>query len=351
MWPMQALEQTALSQYTSLRAGGSSERLIVTDSQDSLADIVSHIEGQVWVLGYGTNCLVSDKGLPGTVILNHSGTIKQISPTTFQVDSGVVWDEFVLKTIEKGLYGVEFMSGIPGGVGAAIKGNIAAYGHKVADTLVVATILDPKTGDIKEWRRADLGLEYRSSKLQQPEFDHLVILDGTFELNSESKGELEYESALRVSQEIGVRPDNLTDRRAVILETRKRAGSILNDLSQGPWTAGSFFKNPMVGEDQVQAIVEHDESGVTREQLLRQNQIHGGSTVRVSAAHVLLAAGFKRGQTWGNVRLNPDHILKIENIGNATALEIYDVVQEIVSTVKERLGIDLQPEVRFLGEF
>jgi UDP-N-acetylmuramate dehydrogenase len=348
---MQTLERTALSHYTSLRAGGSAERIIIIEDSDSLADVVSHVEGPVWVLGYGTNCLISDKGLPGTVILNHSGSIHQISPTTFQVDSGVLWDEFVQGAIKQELYGIEFGSGIPGGIGAAIKGNIAAYGHKVADTLVEATVLDPKTGEIKEWRKSELGLEYRSSKLQQPELDHLVILSGTFALSEAPTGELEYESALRVANDIGVRPDSLVDRRAIILETRKRMGSLLTDNQSGPWTAGSFFKNPVVDEDQVQAIIKHDESGVTREQLLRQNQIHGGSTVRVSAAHVLLAAGFSRGQTWGNVRLNPDHILKVENIGDASAQEIYDVVQTILRTVTERLGIKLQPEVRFLGEF
>jgi UDP-N-acetylmuramate dehydrogenase len=348
---MQIYKQAALSPYTSLRAGGTAENLIIAESSDSLMDIVSHVQGPVWVLGYGTNCLISDKGLPGTVILNHSGSIKQISPTSFQVDSGVVWDDFVLLAIEKGLYGIEFASGIPGGVGGAIKGNIAAYGHKVADTLIEATVLDPKTGNIKEWRNSELGFDYRSSILQQPQNEHLVILHATFELHTESKSELEYQSALRVAQEIAVNPDTLSNRRTIIMETRKRMGSLLNDNATGPWTAGSFFKNPIVNEDQVQSIIEHDESGITREQLLRQNIIHGGSNVRVSAAHVLLAAGYKRGQSWGNVRLNPDHILKVENIGDATAQDIYNVVQEIITTVRERLNVELQPEVRFLGEF
>ena len=81
------------------------------------------------------------------------------------------------------------------------------------------------------------------------------------------------------------------------------------------------------------------------------NQVHGGAQMRVSAAHVLLAAGFSRGQTWGPVRLHPDHILKIENTGGATAQNIYDVAMEIQRTVLDKLSIELSPEVRFLGEF
>jgi UDP-N-acetylmuramate dehydrogenase len=350
---MQIHENVPLADYTSLHAGGVAKRLLTIEPGDTLVDMVAHAQdsGPVWVLGYGTNCLISDKGLPGTVILNRGGNIDQLSQTTFRAESGALWDDLVTDVLTAGLYGIEFTSGIPGGVGAAIKGNIAAYGHKVADTLQEVTMLDPKTGDIRIWKKSDLGLDYRSSILQKPEYEHLVILDATFELSPEPKGELEYESALRVAKDIDVQPDSLENRRTVILETRKRMSSLLVDTTTGPWTAGSFFKNPIVNEDQVESIIEHDESGVTREQLLRQNQIHGGSTVRVSAAHVLLAAGFSRGQTWGNVRLNPEHILKVENIGEATVQEIYDVVQEVITTVRRRLGIELEPEVRFLGEF
>jgi UDP-N-acetylmuramate dehydrogenase len=66
---------------------------------------------------------------------------------------------------------------------------------------------------------------------------------------------------------------------------------------------------------------------------------------------VLLAAGFKRGQSWGKVRLHPDHILKIENTGGASAQDIYNVVQEVVATVRQKLSIELEPEVRFIGYF
>lgn len=136
------------------------------------------------------------------------------------------------------------------------------------------------------------------------------------------------------------------------METRRRSDSLFNDSAVGPWTAGSFFKNPVVDESQIEAIIANEEvAGKTKEQILRQNQIHGQNQARVSAAHVLLAAGFKRGQTWGQVRLDLEHVLKVENMGAATAQEIYAVVQEIIHTVKEKLGVTLVPEVRIMGEF
>lgn len=350
---MITLTNVALSQYASLRVGGLASKLIVVETGDDITEVVASVksEGSIWVLGFGTNCLISDQGLPGTVIINHAGGIEQLANNRLKVQSGTNWDEFVLYTVNNQLWGLEFTSGIPGGVGAAVVGNIAAYGHKVADCFIEATILDVKAGTTSIWPKDSFEFSYRSSALQKAENSHLVVLEATFELSHEPTGQLEYGSVLKVAKTLGLVPDTLGNRRSIILETRQRAGSILQDTTAGPWTAGSFFKNPLIGEAQVQAIIAHDETGLTAEQLLRQNQIHGESNVRVSAAHVLLAAGFHRGQTWGQVRLHPEHILKIENIGGATAQQIYDVVQTIIATVKDKLGITLEPEVRCLGDF
>ena len=350
---MQTSQDVPVADLTSLRTGGKAARLITLEPHDRLADVVmgARANGPIWLLGYGTNCLVSDKGLPGTVILNQTGQVEQIGPHRFRADGGANWDDLVQGTIGAGLWGLEFASGIPGGVGAAVTGNIAAYGHKVSDVFVEATLLDPADGSIRTWHKDELAFDYRSSALQRPENQRFIVLDATFELSQVPTKELEYASALRVAADLHLQPDSLQNRRAIILETRRRAGSLLQDRSAGPWTAGSFFKNPVVTESQLQNIIQHEEAGITRQQLLRQNQIHGGNTARVSAAHVLLAAGFHRGQTWGNVSLHPDHILKLENLGNATAQEMYDVVQHILSTVHEKLQITLEPEVRFLGEF
>lgn len=350
---MHITKNVLLDQYTSLKVGGPAENLVILEAGEKLQAIISDVQknGPVWVLGYGTNCLISDKGLPGTVILDQTGSLEQVATNRFKAESGLRWDELVQAAIANNLWGIEFASGIPGGVGAAITGNIAAYGHKVADVLVEATILDPKSGLTEVWQQDRFGFDYRSSNLQLPENQHLVVLDATFEFSDTPTGELEYHSAFKTAEDLGLQPDSLENRRQIILETRRRAGSLLRNVKTGPWTAGSFFKNPVVNEDQIQAIISHEEAGITPKQLLRQNQLHSGTQARVSAAHVLLAAGFHRGQTWGNVRLHPDHILKVENIGHASAREMYDVVQHILATVKQKLGIDLEPEVRFLGDF
>ncbi|HSX44199.1 MAG TPA: FAD-binding protein [Candidatus Saccharimonadales bacterium] len=350
---MKVSRDVNLSGYTSLKTGGPAKQLVELDTGDDLQEAIGQfaMEGPVWILGYGTNCLVSDKGLPGTVIINKSGGIEEIGPRKFKVDSGVNWDDFIQHAIANDAWGLEFTSGIPGGVGAAVAGNIAAYGHKVADCFVEATLLDTSNHSVGVRDASFFAFDYRTSSLQQPENHKLVVLDATFEFQDSPTGELGYASALAAAKDIGVEPDSLENRRKIILETRSRAGSLLKDAAEGPWTAGSFFKNPVVSEEKAQAIIDHEETNITREQLYVQNRIHGQNSMRVSAAHVLLAAGFRRGQAWENVGLHPDHILKIENLGNASSREMYDVVQVILRTVKDKLDIDLVPEVRFLGEF
>lgn len=349
---MKELKNAALSGYTSLRVGGPAKQLIVLEAGDDLQAIVTaNSLSPLWVLGGGTNCLIADAGLPGTVIVCNQGQIVAVSNNRLRASCGASWDDLIKKSVQLGLYGLEFTSGIPGTVGGAVVGNIAAYGHQVADRLVSASILNPHDGRVSQWTPQQLGLSYRHSSLEEPSNQHLVLLDATFEFSTQPTSQLEYGSALKTAQELGIQPDTLVNRRKIIIEARRKAGSLAEPGSPTVYTAGSFFKNPLVSSSQVEAIIAHDESGINRQQLLRQNQIHGGSSVRVSAAHVLLAAGFRRGQTWGNVGLHQDHILKVANLGQANAQEIYDVIQTIIKTVHEKLGISLEPEVRFLGNF
>ena len=99
------------------------------------------------------------------------------------------------------------------------------------------------------------------------------------------------------------------------------------------------------------SVMKYDESGKTKAELKKMNQVHGGDQRRVSAAHVMLAAGFKRGQTWGKVKLNDQNLLKIEALPGASAQDIFDVVRLIQTEVKKKLDINLEPEARILGVF
>ncbi len=349
---MHISQNVDLSDFTSFKTGGKSEVFAVAKNSDELIEVITTQPKPFWLLGTGANSLISDKGLPGTTIQIQLQAMEFKDDHTVEVESGVVWDELVIKAIEMKLWGLELTSGIPSSVGAAVVGNIAAYGQAVSDSLLWVDVIDTSqpTPAPKRLMASDLEFDYRTSVFSKNYNNSIIILKCCFQLSPTQTKELSYESALKIAATENLDIHTLDGCRQTIMLAREAAGSLL-DAKHAQRTAGSFFKNPVVTEEQAEFIMSFEERPVTKEQIMNQNRTHGGSSLRVSASHVLLAAGFERGQAWGPVRLHPDHILKIENIGGATSQQIYDVAQEIIHTVKTKLDVDLVPEVRFLGDF
>jgi len=350
---MKTFSNEPLNKYTAFGVGGPAKTLVTVDSADDFLKTIEGVKNDepLTILGYGTNCVVSDRGLDGIVLMMCSGPRPTLQDDYLVADAATSWDDLVVFAGSNNLWGVELMSGIPGNVGAALVGNIAAYGQAVSDTFAWAEVWDKQTAKKRRLDKADIELGYRQSSLQTSQ-SNLVVLKVAFKLAKEPTVDLEYASAVRVAQELGEDQKTLPGRRAIILETRKRAGSIYDESDpKRERTAGSFFKNPVVDEQAATELAKYDETGKSLEELLAQNRVHGGDQYRMSAALVLLAAGFSRGQSWGAVKLHDKHVLKIQNTGDATAQQIYDVVREIVSTVESKLNIHLEAEVKFVGEF
>lgn len=345
---MNIQKNISLAPFTSFGVGGPAESYIEIQDMKELDELNDLYNQQIWILGDGTNSLISDSGLPGlTIAMRNTGI--EIDDTKVTAKSGTDWDELVCFAIEKNLWGIELMSGIPGNVGAAVAGNIAAYGQAVADSLISITVFDTKTQQTRDLDKNELGLSYRHSKFHTPEFEKLIITGATFNLSESMTQKLKYHSALSVAGDSGLNPDDLNQRREIIIKARAKAGSLLDKSKER--TAGSFYKNPLLTPEVAEHVMSFEENDVPKHHIANQNKLHSGDDIRVSAAHVLLAAGFKRGQQWGQVQLHPDHVLKIVNLGGATAQDIFNVNLLIISTVKEKLGIDLEPEVKFLGKF
>lgn len=344
---MRTLTNCSLAPYTSLKVGGVAEKVILVDDNKQLVEVLQSTSTPFRLFGFGCNVLVSDKGLPGTTILARGGNV-EVTDGCIVAEAGVWWDKVVELAIAHQLWGLELMSDIPGSVGGAVFGNIAAYGAQVSDTLEWIEVYDTVTGLVSKRPLGDFTFGYRESSLQtQP---NLFILRAAFRLNSTPLHEFRYDAALAIEEELGLDHTLLDQRRKIVIETRRRAGSLYDpDDPNAERSAGSFFKNPVVSTEQARFLASFDETGKTLERVENQSKVHGGDSHRASAAHVLLAAGFHRGQQWKNVQLHDNHVLKIVTHDGATATEVYEVVQEILSTVREKLDIRLEPEVKFFG--
>ncbi|HMR73377.1 MAG TPA: FAD-binding protein [Candidatus Saccharibacteria bacterium] len=345
---MKILHNELLAPYTSLRVGGPAERLVIAENYEEAVSLLRENPTPLWLLGYGCNSLINDTGLTGTTLMLRGGAIV-VNGNEVIADAGTWWDDAVQASLQHNLWGLELLSGIPSSTGGAIFGNIAAYGAQISDTLQWIEVYDTRAQTVIRRSASDITFSYRNSSLQAE--PNIVILRAAFALSAKVPvHEFKYESALSVANELGVDTNQLAGRRAAILETRSRAGSLYDPADPTPErTAGSFFKNPLVELEQAKKLAAFDETGKTLERILEQSQIHGGSSQRASAAHVLLAAGFHRGQRWEHVQLHPSHVLKLSTLPGATSSEVMAVVREIQDTVKEKLSIEIEPEVKFIG--
>ena len=349
---MHIKHNVSLAPYTSFNVGGPAENFVLAQNTEELLEVIRNTAiHPIWLLGYGSNTLISDSGLPGLTIVLRGGAIV-VDDTNIIADAGVWWDDVVRTAIDNNLWGIELLSQVPGSFGAAIFINITAYGQSVGPLLNWVEVWDPTTQAVRRIEKSTMSWDYKASIFQQTLNQQLIILRASIALSAKKTDELEYQKALDVAQELNLNSSDLRSRREIIIEARKRAGSLWSPNSKdAAKTVGSFFRNPLVSEQQADMVMNFDESGKTRSEILRMNTVHGGNHKRVSAAHVMLAAGFHRGQTWNHVKLNDHNLLKIEALEGATAQELYNVAQKIKTDCQEKLGIALEPEARILGEF
>ncbi len=158
-------ENVILKSFTTFKIGGAAQFFRIAQTIEDLQQAVDFAHSKqlaIFVLGGGSNVLVSDNGFNGLVIKVEVKGI-EINHTEVIAGAGENWDEFVACTVDKGLYGLENLSLIPGNIGAAPVQNIGAYGVEVKDTLSWVEAFDVKTQEIKRFSNAECEFKYRDS--------------------------------------------------------------------------------------------------------------------------------------------------------------------------------------------
>lgn len=255
------------------------------------------------VIGRGSNLLVSDLGFNGLVIKNTLKGIKE-NGGKINVKTGTTLWDLVEFTVDRGLLGMQKMIGIPGTVGGAIYGNAGAYGQSISDCLLRIRIFD---GNKIYWdSKKSCNFGYRNSIFKRKDW---ILLEAEFKFKKGDKRKL-----IKESKEI--------------LSTRNKK------YPKSLKCPGSFFKN-------IQA------SGLTQTQL---KQIPEDKVVfdKVPAGYLLEEVGAK-GQSEGEIKVADNHGNLIINIGRGKASDFYKLAEELKSKVKNRFGIELEPEVQLIG--
>lgn len=250
-----------------------------------------------------------------------------------KVMAGEPWDDFVHLAVTKGWAGVENLSLIPGNVGGSAVQNIGAYGVEAKDVIEGVAAIDLSTGEKATVPADQCGFAYRESHFKSRWKDRFVITAVHFRLQKEANFTLNYPGVADEVNALGA--PNLIHLRQAIINIRQRKLPDPSDLGN----AGSFFKNPVVA-DHV-----YDGLKSTHPDLLCYPVDKG--RVKLPAGWLVEQCGWKA-KTIGQAGVYQHQALVLVNYGGATGRQIYELSEQIISSVKERFGIDLEREVRVI---
>ena len=287
-------ENEPMSMHTTFRIGGPARYFAIVNSEEDLIKTIKLVREEnqeYFVLGNGSNILVSDKGFDG-VVLQLSGEFDTIhlSGNNIIAGSGLLLSQVAKTALDNSLAGLEFASGIPGTIGGAIVMNAGAYGSEMKDVVKAVRILwlEPDEPTIETLTLDDLKLSYRHSILKERKG---IVLDVKLTLKPGSKEEIK-----------SIMDD---------LAAKRREKQPLEYPS-----AGSTFKRPE----------------------------------GYFAAKLIEDAGLK-GYKLGTAMVSDKHAGFVVNTGGAKATEVKQVMDHVVHKVNQSTGITLEPEVILLGDF
>ena len=285
------------------------------------------------ILGGGSNVLFAGN-VDGTVILNRVRGKRIIEDSNGEVLlealGGENWHQLVLWSLDQGLSGIENLSLIPGLAGAAPMQNIGAYGVELADVLESVQTLDLQSGQVREFKQADCQLDYRNSRFKSADTGKYLITGIRLRLQREFVPKLAYKGLSEELLTMGISEPTARQVSEAVIRIRQR--KLPDPTVIG--NAGSFFKNPVV-------------SRTTADLLVKENiglpVYPAGDEAKLSAAWLIEKSGWK-GRSSGRAAVSEQHALVLINKGNATGREILALADAIRVSVRDRFGIELQPE-------
>ena len=309
---------------------------------DSAADLgtidFDSLPKPILSIGEGSNLLFT-KDFEGTVLCSKIKYIKYFDvgadTVPLAVGAGVKWDDLVLKTCEDKLWGAENLSLIPGTVGAAAVQNIGAYGVEAKDIIAGVTCFDILKKEKTAFKTPECRYGYRESIFKTPEFKERYIITGVlFRLSREAAPKTEY-GALKSVFEGAAPTDPMQVREAVIKIREAKLPSV-----ELVGSAGSFFKNPVVSPLQFTKIIEGYENV--------PHYIQTGGFIKVPAAWMIEQCGLKGASVGGAQVYEKQPLVIINKDDKATPQDVLALEKKVIDEVKNRLGVELTPEVEHI---
>jgi len=344
-------ENVPLAPLTTFKVGGPARFFVEAGTQTALIEALEwakHRHLPVFVLGGGSNLVVSDSGWPGLVVkvgFKGIGRHDHGPNPEFAVGAGEDWDTFVAQTVAAGCSGIENLSGIPGTVGGTPVQNVGAYGQEVSETIESVTVFDTKTNSVEQMSNAQCGFEYRTSIFNTRERGRYIVVSVRFRLKRDGTPNLKYAD---LQKHFGTNCNpSLAQVREAVRQIRLSKAMLIVEGDEDCRSAGSFFKNPIVPAEKYDEVIRISrQRGIDREP---PRYAAGEGMVKLSAAWLVDQSGFHKGFGNGRAGISRRHTLAIVNRGGATAADIIDLKDQVQAGVKNVFGVELHPEPVFVG--
>jgi UDP-N-acetylmuramate dehydrogenase len=336
-------ENVSLSPWTTFGVGGPARYFLNAESETEVLDGLDFAASRklpVFILGGGSNLLVSDHGFPGLVLrVGIQGIVWENNQ--IRAAAGHDWDAVVAESVDRGMAGIECLSGIPGLVGGTPVQNVGAYGQEVAEVVTSVRVLNRLDGMVVDLSREQCGFEYRTSIFNTSQRDRYIVLSVTYALRQDGQPLVKYPDLVRRFEKHPA-PPTLADVRDAVREIRASKGMLIVEGDPDCRSAGSFFKNPIVRETVFTRIQNDVQETIPRYPA-------GTGKVKLSAAWLIERAGFKKGFAIGPAAVSAKHTLALVNRGGAQAADIVYLAREIRRGVNDKFGMKLVPEPVFVG--
>ena len=348
---MEFLQHVTLAPYTTFQIGGPARWFAEAASEDDIAAGVAFATARLlplFILGGGSNLLVSDAGFPGLVLriaLQGIASTHKNDQFIVSAAAGEDWDGLVAYAVDANAAGVECLSGIPGTVGGTPVQNVGAYGQEVSQTIVTVRAFDRKTLRFMDLPAEDCGFSYRRSIFNGTQRERYVVSRVDYALRKDAPANIVYADLTRYFATRNGAAPTLVEVREAVRSIRAQKGMLLVPGDADCRSAGSFFKNPVVPVTVVDSLAE--ELGIEKRSIPAYPARDG--EVKLSAAWLIEQAGYQKGYALGKAGISSRHTLALINRGGASAAEVTTLRDKVTDTIADRFGIRLEPEPVWLA--
>jgi UDP-N-acetylmuramate dehydrogenase len=349
------LEQNKpLAPFTTLGIGGPARWFLEVTSEDAIVEAAAWAQERsvnLFVLGGGSNLVVSDSGFDGLVLhvalrgISYTKATQESDRRIYRVAAGEDWDQLVQRSLDDNCAGIECLAGIPGTVGGTPVQNVGAYGQEVSSTIDRVRAFNLAQQKFVEFTAAECGFAYRKSRFNTVDRGRFLVTRVDYRLTLGAKPSVSYADLRRALA--GNDNPSLCEAAETVRRIRRSKGMLLVEDDPDCRSAGSFFKNPVVEESKAARIAAI--CGMEPPRFPAGFGANHACEVKIPAAWLIEHSGFAKGYRLGAAGISSRHTLALINRGEATAHEILVLAEAIRRAVNRRFGIDLEMEPILVG--